>query len=197
MDRDYEANVPLLPPRPPLRSQFVDNPLGIPTAITERETAALVRLATGHLVLEVGALLGYSTVTLATTALHVVSLDPHDGYPAHDPSPTLGGFLANVLRHDMIHKVTPVIGRDDVLPMLAPGAFGLVFIDTTGEFEDTARIIRAVLPLLAPYASLAVHDCGHPDWPGALVAVHEFAAEMHRDFEVIDRLAIFEGIPWR
>jgi protein-L-isoaspartate O-methyltransferase len=63
--------------------------LNIPTAVTPREAAVMVTHASGRLVLEVGALLGYSTVTLATTALHVVSVDPHDGYPAHDPRPTL------------------------------------------------------------------------------------------------------------
>jgi predicted O-methyltransferase YrrM len=167
--------------------------LNIPTAVTPREAAVMVTHASGRLVLEVGALLGYSTITLARTALHVVSVDPHEGYPADNPRPTLSTFRANLREHGVEHKVTPVIGTDAILPMLAPRSFGMAFIDTTGEFEDTARIIRAVLPLLRHEAVLAVHDCGHPDWPGALEAVEKFSKDHDRIYRLTDRLAIFEG----
>lgn len=168
--------------------------MSIPTAITEREAACLCRHAAGRLVLEVGALLGFSTVTLASVAIHVISVDPHEGYPNGEAPETLSEFRRNLHTYGVTHKVTPVIGTDSILPMLAPGSFGMAFIDTTGEFEDTYRIIRAVLPLLAPESVLAVHDCGHPDWPGALEAVEQFSHEFDILYRLTDRLAIFEGL---
>lgn len=172
----------------------------IPTAVTERETQELQRLARGKRVLEVGSLLGYSTVRLAEVAEVVVAVDPHEGYPAHDPRPTLAPFLENLEWSGVRERVRPMIGRDsEILPFLAPGSFDLAFLDTTGIFEDTLRTITLCVPLLRHYGVLAVHDCGHPDWPGALAAVEVFSGGVGTDFRLVDRLGIFEqtwgGIP--
>ena len=166
----------------------------IPTAVTERERSALQRHAAGRYVLEVGALLGFSTIAIAATALHVVSVDPHEGYPNGDSPETLSTFRANLSKYGVAHKVTPVIGTDGILPMFAPASFGMAFIDTSGEYEDTYRIIRTVVPLLAPESVLAVHDCGNPDYPGALEAVEQFSREFGIIYRLTDRLAVFEGM---
>ncbi len=167
----------------------------IPTAVTPAEARALIDLARGKRVLEVGSLLGYSTVLMAEVARHVVAVDPHEGYPAGDPRPTLAPFLDNLSTHNVRRKVTVLVGTDADLPFLAPRSFDLAFIDTTGEYEDTWRIMHAVVPLLRPDGVLAVHDCGHPDWPGAEAAARDFSNTYALPFALVDRLAIFTPLP--
>jgi predicted O-methyltransferase YrrM len=175
---------------PAVRPARVD----IPSAVTPAEAATLDALAAGQIVLEVGALLGHSTVVLARSAKHVISIDPHEGYPAHDPRPTLGPFLSNLERWAVRDKVTVMLGTDaDVLPYLQVRSFGLAFIDCTGEYQVTLDALRRCVPLLRHHAAMAVHDCGHPDWPGALEAAETFALEQGRTFELVDRMAVFTG----
>lgn len=167
--------------------------IDIPSAVTPAEAAELQRLALGATVLEVGALLGYSTVLLALTAERVHSVDPHEGYPRDNPRPTLLPFLDNLERHGVRDRVTVHVGRDyDVLPAFRGRQFHLAFLDLTGEYEDTLRCMHAVEPLLTHFGRLAVHDCGHPDWPGAMAAAETFAAKRGTTFKLVDRLAIFE-----
>lgn len=165
----------------------------IPTALTEAEADALAALAFGGRVLEVGALLGHSTVILADAADHVVSVDPHVGYPADDPRPTLNRFLRNLEKYNVREKVTVMIGRDDqVLPYLEQEQFDLIFIDCTGEHDVTAGAMCRAERLLTPHGYLAVHDCGHPHWQGVRQAVEEFAIERKLGFTLTDRLAVFK-----
>jgi predicted O-methyltransferase YrrM len=165
--------------------------INIPSAVTLAEELELRTLAAGRDVLEVGALLGHSTVALAQTANHVVSVDPHEDYPANNPRPTLPTFLSNLDRHGVRDKVTPIVARhNQAFPRLAPRSFDVVFIDCTGEYQLTLSIMRAAVPLLRPHATMCVHDCGHPDWPGAMEAVETFG----RPFRLIDRLAVIEGM---
>ena len=167
--------------------------IDIPTALTPAETAELQTLAEGFDVLEVGSLLGYSTTRLAERARIVHSVDPHEGYPADNPRPTLAPFLANLVECGVREKVVVHIGQDiDVLPSLRRGQFDLAFLDMTGMYEDTMRGIMLAVPLLRHYAALAVHDCGHPDYPGSLAAVQTYANMTGTTFRLIDRLAIFE-----
>lgn len=167
---------------------IADN-VDIPTALTEAERNELKMLAHGANVLEVGSLLGHSTVTLAQVAQHVVSIDPHEGYPASEPRPTFQRFMENLERYGVRDKVTVIVDtHDKVVPWLQPRSFELVFIDATGEYDLTLDIIRSVKPLVNS-GWIAVHDCGHPDWPGALQAVESYG----RPFDLIDRLAIIQA----
>ena len=84
--------------------------IDIPTALSAVEADALRSLSTGKNVLEVGALLGFSTVVMGQVANTVVSVDPHDGYPAANPRPTLEPFIANLSRFDVLETVTWVQG---------------------------------------------------------------------------------------
>jgi predicted O-methyltransferase YrrM len=164
--------------------------LDIKSAMTDAEADRLAQLAIAQDVLEVGALLGHGTVAMALTARSVVSVDPHAGYPEHNPRPTLAPFLENLERHGVRGKVTPIIGMDhEVLPRLAPRQFGVAFVDLTGYYEDTRDCIRRVIPLLRHHAVLAVHDCGRDGWPGVMQAVEELG----RPWEQVDTLSVFEG----
>lgn len=167
--------------------------MSIPTAVTPREASELQRLARGKTALEVGALLGFSTVKLAQVAEHVHSVDPHYGYPAHDPRPTLDIFLRNLRVFGVRDKVTVHVGTDvEVLPVLAPAQFDIAFLDLTGLYQDTLDCILRCERVLRHYAVLCVHDCGHPDWPGALKAVEDYATLRRSTFRLVDRMAIFE-----
>ena len=165
----------------------------IPTAATPGEAAELQRLARGGVVLEVGSLLGFSTVTLAAVARRVHSVDPHEGYPAHDPRPTLEPFLANLREHGVRDRVVVHVGTDaEVLPALAPAQFTLAFLDLTGMYQDTLDAMERTRRVLRHRAVLCIHDCGHPDWPGALAAVDDFATHSGTTYRLVDRMAIFE-----
>lgn len=163
----------------------------IPTAVTQAETEEIQRLARNRIAIEVGSLLGYSTVKIAQVAAHVTSLDPHEGYPEDNPRPTLSAFLENLERFNVRENVTPIIANDDYLGMLRAETFGFAFIDVTGEYNDTLRVCTRIVRLLTPKAILCVHDCGHPDWPGALEAVRMFRVETKTAFYLVDNLAVF------
>lgn len=171
--------------------------MDIPTAVTNREIEEMVQLARDKTVLEIGSLLGYSTHILARAARVVHAVDPHRGYPSHDPKPTLAPFMENLETAGVLDQVIVHVGYDyDVLPILRRGSFDLVFIDITGEFDDTYRCMVRAAPLLTHSGVLCVHDCGHPDWPGALQAVGKFSLERHRGYRLVDRLAIFDQQTW-
>lgn len=168
-------------------------PLSIPTAVTAAEAAELQRHAKGKIVLEVGALLGYSTILLAKVAERVHSVDPHVGYPASNPRPTLKPFLRNLHASNVRQRVTVHLGTDaEILPALRDDSFDMAFLDLTGMYDDTLACMERVTRLLKPGSVLCVHDCGHPEWPGAAEAVEDFSDEHEWHYDLVDRLAIFK-----
>lgn len=170
----------------------------IPTALTAAETAKLRELARDKYVLEVGALLGYSTVVMAQVAKGVVSIDPHVGYPEDDPRPTFDAYMENLRRYGVAGRVRPFVKRwQDVTRDDDPYPYDMVFMDLTGHYEDTMELLMHLHPQWGwRLQTIAVHDCGHPDWPGVDRAVTEFRdfIGMHATFEQIDRLGIFTYI---
>lgn len=169
----------------------------IPTAVTKKEIEQMAELAKGQRVLEIGSLLGYSTTILAQVASIVHSVDPHEGYPADDPKPTLEPFLKNLQIAGVRSKVVVHIGTDkQVLPSLRNAYFGLAFIDITGLYEDTLASMYLAEDKLTHSGVLCVHDCGHPEWPGAMEAITDFATDQTREYRLVDKLAIFDRQTW-
>ena len=161
------------------------NELGIKSAVSWRETQVLRALAQGKRVIEVGSLLGYSTIQLARCAVHVDAIDPHNGYPYFNPAPTLPCFLANLARHNVIGKVTPRIGlAQDWLPKLK-GDF--TFVDCTGFYDDTRYCLNRTSSRV-----IAVHDFGRRGCDGVAKAVLEFVREQGKELSVVDTLAIIK-----
>lgn len=165
----------------------------IPTALSPIEAHALTMLAEDKAVLELGSLLGFSTITMARVAERVLSIDPHEGYPAENPRPTWGKFNENLLAYEVADIVTAIKGDDSELWSAQVGdeaPFGFAFIDITGEYPDTFRALERVMPLMLVDALVAVHDYDLPEWPGAGEAVRDFCAQTGARFGIIDTLAI-------
>jgi hypothetical protein len=163
------------------------NKLGIKSAVSMREVEVLQGLSTGKTVVEVGSLLGYSTIQIARVAKRVLAIDPHDGYPYYNPTPTLPEFLRNIERWGVKGVVTPIVDKaQHVLPNIA-GA-DVTFIDTTGFYRDTMFCLEhANTPVIA------CHDFGRNGCSDVQAAVIEFAKRRHLTIEVIDTLAILSG----
>ena len=166
--------------------------MNIPTAVTGDEIQELQRLAAGGFVLEIGSLLGFSTIQLAMVADRVVSIDPHEGYPENDPKPTLHQFLSNLRIHGVRDKVSVCVGTDeDFLGFFDEEAFDLVFIDAMGTYHVTKHIMDSAWRLVSLSGYMAVHDVGHPDWPGAGQAVTEFCDHYKLPYQRVGTLATF------
>lgn len=142
----------------------------IPTHMSPEETAALVDLARGRYVLEVGSWLGHSTVEMARVAERVWAVDWHRSDPHLEWA--TGGcvdsarqFLDNLDRAGVRDRVVAVIGRsEEVLPRLAGGRFDLVFLDGYHSEEQTETDARNALSVLGPVPGrnqvIAAHDYG-------------------------------------
>jgi predicted O-methyltransferase YrrM len=126
--------------------------------LTPDEGQALMNLAHGAVVLELGAYRGRSTIALASVAKRVVSVDWHRGDPAVGNSDTLGRFMANVEAAGVRGKVVPVVGRiEDVGPILGSRTFHLVFIDD--DHEATVRLsTELAVRVVRPGGWIAWHD---------------------------------------
>jgi predicted O-methyltransferase YrrM len=157
--------------------------IDIPTGITQTEVFRLREMAKDKTVLEIGSLLGFSTVNLAQVAKLVHSVDPHEGYPDNDPKPTLQPFQDNLERYGVTHRVVIHVGKaQDILPTLEP-IFDFAFIDVNGKYEDTAYCIWAAGRLIKPNGWMAIHDFGrtNPDCGGATRAIMQYMKDRGPD----------------
>lgn len=165
----------------------------IPSAVTGKEAYELATLAEGKTVLEIGSLLGFSTIVMAQTAAVVHSVDPHEGYPEHNPRPTLGAFRRNLRQYGVADKVVAHVGlADQVLPCLRARWFDFAFVDLSLTDGTTARAVWWAQHLLRYSGVLAVHDYGHETWPGATQVIRS----LERPFRLVDTLAIFDNQVW-
>ncbi len=162
----------------------------IPTAITREERTKLVQLARNRVVMEIGALFGYSTIAMAEVASRVISIDPHEGYPTNNPRPTIAPFLANLRDCGVRDNVTVILEPwDKVCGLFRGKSADLVFIDMTGEYRDTLQALYNVQDNLE-WGAIAVHDMGNPDWPGAEQAVQDFVSREKKKVVTTGGLAV-------
>lgn len=133
---------------------------GIPCALSAAERNLLASMARGRRVVEAGALLGGSTVTLAKVATTVVSIDRHEGYSG----PTLRPFLANLDRCGVRSRVDVRVG--DAAHLLTSVDADVAFVDLTGTYEVTLAALWAVR---APV--VLVHDVDRQRCEGVARAI--------------------------
>lgn len=169
--------------------------------LSEKEANRLVELARDRLVLEVGAYLGRSTVAMARTARHVVSVDHHRGSPEHqagkafhdprfvDPDSgvftTYPAFVANLRERGLTDKVSVFVASSRLaLRLLAP-CFDVAFIDGAHDFHAAVEDGKLARALLVPGGLIAFHDFGLQ--PVAMAAAITAAG---RDIEQCESLAV-------
>jgi predicted O-methyltransferase YrrM len=167
----------------------------IKTAMTRAEADELYRLAAGNVVLEVGTLLGFSTIVMAQSALVVHTVDPHYGYPADNPRPTLVKFTENIRDYDVADKVVTHVGTyQQVLTLFREGIFDLAFVDLSMTVDITREAVHLAGLALRREGTLAVHDYGHLTWPAATQVVDRLG-EIGFPFRVVDSLAVIGPHP--
>jgi predicted O-methyltransferase YrrM len=176
-------------------------PSDIQTACTRAELERLAALARNRTVLELGSYLGASTVTMASVARRVHAVDPHGpdidglGYQS-----TVGPLVENLDRYRVRERVLIHVGvSGDVVPLLPPGFFDLVFIDAMHQYDDVVDDLGLCLRVVRSGGTLAFHDYGlagvqhggrwHPF--GVTEVVDELAAgDRAVALDVVDRLAV-------
>lgn len=142
---------------------------GIPCGLSPRERAALKRWCAGFPVLELGSLLGGSTIEIASVASRVTSVDPHRGYRGLSER----AFRSNLDRLGASHKVGVIV--EDFRNIKLPSA-ERAFIDLTGELELTRTALRSVD---APV--VMIHDLMRQGCSGVELALSNFKIIEHVD----------------
>jgi predicted O-methyltransferase YrrM len=145
---------------------------GLEAAATPADLAVLLRLAHGRReVVELGTGPAWTAIALglADSSRRVTSYDP----VVHDH------------REDYLALVAPRV-RERIRFVAADGATGasdhpggveLLFVDSTHECAATVAELQAWEPHLADGAVVALHDYGHPDFPGVADAVRELGLQ--------------------
>lgn len=128
------------------------------------EAAELKALAHGKLVLELGAWKGRSTVAFAETALHVVSVDRHQGIAEVGGEDSLPDYLDAVRGLENVSVViadfglfVPNLGRD----------FHLAYVDGDHDADSAERD--------------ALLACQHVRWDVGVVAFHDWDFDSVRE----------------
>ena len=151
-------------------------PPSIRSAMSPYETARLEFWARGRSVVEMGALLGYSTVVMARVARGVVSIDRHTGYD-NKPNDTERIMRCNLERYSVAKKVTVVVGD---YREVAKWPSDLAFVDLDGTAATTwaaAWLSQARL--------VAIHDFARQNCQGVARCVSWM--NWTRTYRVIDR----------
>jgi protein-L-isoaspartate O-methyltransferase len=122
----------------------------IPTAISPIEARFMQEVVRGKVVVEYGALLGFSTIILAEVAAKVISVDRHVDYHGETFIP----YMSNLDRYNVRSKVK-VIKGDALSHARVPA--DVAFVDLTGQYHLTKTLLAALAVPLA-----LIHDYGRP-----------------------------------
>jgi len=163
---------------------------GIPTSLTAAEREELTRLAEDATVIEIGSQYGASTITLARVARIVYAIDHHRGDPVSGEWDTLGDFMAELDRAGVRDSVVPLVGRSEqIVDVLAPESFDLVFVDSGKETVDEVRAQALEARRLArPGGVIAFHDHGR-----FAVIDEALLQELGQPVRLVDTLAVFDA----
>jgi len=143
-------------------------PEGIPGAPKRAEAELLWKTAKGLEVLELGTGCGRSTVSLAQSALRVVTVDIADQAEA----------VEWVRRFGLSARVEFVRGEAATVCQGLPGPFDLAFVDTGHDEVSLTRDIDAALKVLKQGGTLAFHNYPDPEWPDMRRIVDQYARRL-------------------
>ncbi len=139
---------------------------------SEAETAALMALAAGKRVLEIGTFEGFSAALMAQVAIVVHTVDWHRGGEELGEQITLPTAWLNIRAAGADNVILHVGKSADVLPALR-GPFDLVFIDGSHQYEGVRQDIALSRRLSN---ALLFHDYNY-GFVGVMRAVDELCAE--------------------
>jgi len=165
-----------------------------PGFLFRKEAEELQRLAAGRDVLECGVWKAKSSLAMAATAKHVVSVDNFQGDAYTGRASTLPGAWRSLTEYHGRHKVTLMAGDfRDVLPRLDLSQFGLFFYDADHSYEATAAALRLAEKRMRRDLTIAVHDY-KPHQKQILRAVDQYLDRQagRRRLRVVKGLAILE-----
>ena len=165
-------------------------PNDIFTSVSVEEAIKLAKLAHDKVVLEIGSWTGYSTVVMGQVAKQVHAVDWHKGDEHAGHNETLPEMWANINRYGLRDKIVIHVGRsEEVLPLLRPDSFDMVFIDGFHRIDAVLKDIDLALPLMKVGATWAFHDYGDErfDVTEAVDAFHP------GEKEITGSLAVFHG----
>jgi hypothetical protein len=155
------------------------------------EGKALAALARGRRVLEVGSMLGLSTVCMAREADRVVSVDTRDGRgTVYAGTNTLTSFLVNVTRHGVADRVVALVGTLAEVDAAAHGPYDLAFIDGAHDRASVEADVARAVELLAPGGLLAFHDYRSESDPDVTAVVDELVDSGGTLLSVTESLAV-------
>jgi SAM-dependent methyltransferase len=159
--------------------EIVEYALGVVGWLGPGEGMALLRLAKGKDVIEVGSMYGKSTAFMAPVAKSILCVDtftldrslmgpryPHkcQARVAEDDEVMPGGVttLRGFLKHmEPFNNITTVIGDSQVVgKRVANGWADFIFIDANHTYESVSADIKSWLPKLVPGGIIAFHDYG-------------------------------------
>jgi hypothetical protein len=154
----------------------------IPTALSIRETGLLKKLALSKNVLEIGSLLGYSTVVMGKKANTITSIDPHKGYPFDGADSTINLFKDNLNKYG-INNVKII---QDYFQKVRNSKHDFAFIDLDGTYETT----KSVLEYTQDIPLIAIHDYGRQRCSGVAKAIKDNKSKI---IQVVDTTVIIEN----
>jgi predicted O-methyltransferase YrrM len=140
------------------------------------ECDLLADWARGKLVLELGVYLGRSTVAMARTAKHVVSVDHFQGSPLENwykPADSLVRCRENLLRYGVGRSVTLIAGDHSDLQrfgLFAHREFDGVLVDGAHDAASVARDSAIAMRATSPKA--VVWDDYIANWPDVMAYVN-------------------------
>lgn len=175
----------VFPEQPPLECKIgKEHTIHLPDGwLSAEEAHALNQLAKGRRVLELGAFKGRSTVAMALTAKHVVSVDWHGGDKHVKIGPSLEDYKKNI---EPYKNIIPIVGRfEQVVPLLEACKFEMIFVDGQHDYPSVIRDMYFALGF-EPQV-IAFHD-----W-GKFQVTQGLSAFGIKPTSIVDTLAIFDA----
>lgn len=157
----------------------------VPGWCSGAEAAALQAYAAGRRVLEIGTWKGRSTIAMAATAEHIITVDHFRGddyagrsNPSEETLQRFGPYL---------EVIAVCVGDWRIVRQhLDPSRFGLVYYDADHTYEATADFLDWAAPLGKP---LAIHDVDNNQ---NHAGVKKALIERFPNYKLFDRLAVVE-----
>ncbi len=150
---------------------------------TWEECELLAEWARGKLILELGTFLGRSTVAMARTAKHVVTVDHFSGSPLenwYEPGDYLPQTRENLRRYGVERNVTVIAADTRTLlefPILIGAEFDGALVDAAHDRMGVERDSTiAIVSVKAPELARVIWDDYTPDWPDVLAYLDALAA---------------------